>query len=92
MGSLKPGATYIYERHGGTIYAREMGANPDTRIEIGYDWKLDNNPPQVQGASPNSIKENQYWHTILIAARTNPGLQEAVERVKVLYELSKQDE
>ena len=88
MGSLKPGATYIYERQGGTIYAREFGASPENRIEIGYDWELDNNPARVRGASLESIKQNQYWHKILIEAESNPRLQEAIDRVKILYELS----
>ncbi len=91
MGSLKPGATYIYERQGGTVYAREMGAPAETRTAIGYDWELDNNPARVRGASLESIKENQYWHTILIEAKSNPLLQDAVNRVKILYELSKKD-
>lgn len=91
MGQLKPGATYIYERNGGTVYAREMGAPASERITIGYDWELDTNPARVKGASLESIRENQYWHTILIAAKSNPRLQEAIDRVKILYELSKQD-
>ena len=91
MGNLKPGATYIYERQGGTVYAREMGSDPNTRITIGYDWELDNNPARVRGASLDSIRENQYWHTILIEAKSNPLLQDAIDRVKILYELSKED-
>ncbi len=91
MGSLKPGATYIYERQGGTIYAREMGADASERFEIGYDWELDDNPARVRGASLESIKENRYWHTILIEAKSNPVLQDAVDRVKILYELSKKN-
>lgn len=91
MGSLKPGATYVYERQGGTVYAREMGAPANERTVIGYDWELDNNPARVRGASLESIKENQYWHTILIEAKSNPLLQDAINRVKILYELSKKD-
>jgi hypothetical protein len=91
MGSLKPGATYVYERQGGTVYAREFGAPHDTRIEIGYDWELDTNPARVRGATRESILENQYWHTILIEAKSNTVLQEAIDRVKILYELSKKD-
>jgi len=91
MGNLKPGATYIYERQGGTVYAREMGADPSTRITIGYDWKLDDNPARVRGASLESVRENQYWHTILVEAKSNPLLQDAIDRVKILYELSKED-
>ena len=36
MGSLKPGATYIYERDGHKVYARIVGEN--TRQLIGYDY------------------------------------------------------
>lgn len=92
MGNLKPGVTYVYERQGGVTYAREIGAGPDTRIEIGYDWELDHNPARVRGASLETIKEVQYWHTVLIAAKSNPVLQQQVDRVKMLYELSKQNE
>lgn len=92
MGSLKPGATYIYERQGGTIYAREMGADPSTREAIGWDWEPETNPARVRGASRESILENQQWHQILTAAKTDPALQEAIERVKLLYHLGKQDE
>ena len=91
MGQLKPGATYVYERQGGTIYAREFGADVSTRFEIGYDWELDDNPARVRGATRESIKENQYWHTIMIEAKSNPRLQEAIDRVKIIYELSKKD-
>lgn len=91
MSLLKPHTTYIYERQGGTVYAREMGSPAETRFAIGYDWELDTNPARVKGASLESIRENQYWHTILIAAKSNPMLQEAIERVKILYEMTKKD-
>jgi hypothetical protein len=35
MGSLTPGATYIYERDGDKVYARESGKSQ--RIIIGYN-------------------------------------------------------
>lgn len=91
MGSLKPGATYIYERNGGTVYAREMGAPAEDRIVIGYDWELDDNPARVKGATRETVKENQLWHEIRVAALDNPLLQEALDRVKILYELSKKN-
>jgi hypothetical protein len=90
MGTLKPGVKYIYERQGGTVYAREFGADPNTRKVIGYDWELDNNPARVKGASLNDIKENQLWHDIRIAATDNPALQDLLERAKVLYYMSKE--
>jgi hypothetical protein len=90
MGNLKPGATYIYERQGGTVYAREMGAPPDTRFAIGWDWEPEANPARIRSASPDSILEAQLWYRIKEASLTNPTLHEAIERVKLLYYLSKE--
>jgi len=39
MGTLKPGATYIYEKANGVTYAREFGAEPSTRQVIGWDYE-----------------------------------------------------
>lgn len=83
MGTLKPGATYIYERHDGIVYAREFGADPRDRFVVGYESSSDFDSVR------NSIKENQLWRDIHLAAQTNPALQEAIDRVKVLYELTK---
>lgn len=91
MGSLKPGATYVYERQGGTIYAREFGAPAEERFEIGYDWELENNPARVKGASRESVLENQLWHEIRRAALDNEELKNTLERAKILYYLSKKD-
>jgi hypothetical protein len=86
MGSLKPGATYVYERADGVTYAREFGADPQDRFVVGYESGKDYDPVR------NSVRENQLWHDIRLAAETNPALQEALDRVKVIYELSKKDE
>lgn len=85
MGTLKPGATYIYERYDGIIYAREHGADPSTRQVVGYESGQDYDPLR------HSNKENQLWNEIRQAARTNPAIQEALDRVKIIYELSKDD-
>ena len=85
MGRLKPGATYIYERANGVTYAREAGSLD--REAIGWDADADPN-----GFHQTLLKDSQLFREILIAAKTNPVLQEAVDRVKVLYELIKQDE
>lgn len=92
MGNLKPGVTYVYERQGGTVYAREFGAPADERIVIGYDWELDDNPARVRGATHETVTENQLWHEIRVAALTNTALQDALDRVKIIYELSKPNE
>ena len=85
MGTLKPGATYIYERADGIVYAREFGADPRDRFVVGYESASDFDTVR------DSIKENQLWHEIRQAAETNPTLKEALDRVKVLYELSKDE-
>jgi hypothetical protein len=78
MGTLKPGATYIYERVNDVVYARESGSHPSTRKEIGRDYDLH-----------ERIMEDQLWGNIRRAAETNTTLQDALERVKVTYYLTK---
>ncbi len=73
MGKLKEGASYIYERDGGTIYAREFGSSE--RRVIGMDYP---------------VTEPINWHDVVIVAKTNPALQQAVDRVIMLYKLSKE--
>ena len=89
MGQLKPGETYIYERQGGTVYARPFGADPSERIAIGWDWEPETNPARVRGANINSIRENQLWHEIREAARDNPALQAVLDQAIMLHKLSK---
>jgi hypothetical protein len=77
MGSLKPGATYIYEKADGITYAREFGAPHNERFEIGRDLEL-------------LLKDElRLWEDIVRAGRTNQALQAALDRVKILYHLSK---
>ncbi len=89
MGNLKPGAEYVYERQDGVVYAREKGAPTQERTAIGWDWELETNPARVRGASIDSIRENQLWYQIRQEAMVNSSLHEALERVKMLYYLSK---
>ena len=37
----------------------------------------------------SNIREAQRWYNIKLAAKTNPILQEALDRVVILYELGK---
>jgi hypothetical protein len=85
MGNLTPGATLIYERSNGIIYSREMGADPQDRLVVGYENAKDYNP------LVNNVQENELWHQIRSAAKTNTALQEALDCVKVIYELSKSE-
>ena len=99
MGQLKPGATYIYERANGVVYAREFGADPSTRVEVGYGYdpisghKIDYDSRTADGRPLHvHIQENKMWDEIRRAARTNSTLQDALERAIVIYKLSKTDE
>jgi hypothetical protein len=86
MGSLKPGASYVYERDRDTIYAREIGADPSTRKEIGYNFD-----PRTSDGRPlfDHMKESQMWGEIHREARTNIALQKALDRAIMIYRLSK---
>jgi hypothetical protein len=79
---LEPGASYVYERDGSRVYARKIG---DTeRILIGEDYYSDDKSRITQ------IVEE--WAPIVQAAEHNPALQDALERAKIIYELSKTQE
>ena len=91
MGTLTPGATYIYERNGDTVYAREFGADPSTRKEIGWDYDPSNPDHLERQERLNSLRDDQLWHKIRLAARDNVTLQDALDRVIELYHLSKDD-
>ena len=86
MGSLTPGATFIYERVGDEIYARESGSAE--RTLVGYDQKYD---PRTTDGRPlrEHLLEDQLWGNIRRAARTNPALQDVLDRAIMIYNLSK---
>jgi hypothetical protein len=86
MGSLKPGATYIYERIGAEIYARETGKTE--KMLVGYDHTPD---PRTSDGRPlrEHILEDKMWGEIRRAAKTNPALQKALDRAIMIYRLSK---
>jgi len=86
MGTLKPGATYVYERNGGEIYAREIGKTE--RKLIGYDYQPDPRTPDGRPLHKH-ILEDKMWGEIRRAAKTNPALQKALDRAIMIYRLSK---
>lgn len=87
MGNLKPNTTYIYERVDGIVYAREAGADPSSRFEIGSDY----DPEKQVPSTFELIKEDKLWGDIRRAAKTNSALQAELERVKMLYFLLKEE-
>ena len=88
MGSLVPAATYIYERNGSTVYAREIGAHPNTRTEIGWDFDT-----RTADGRPlhDHMMEDKLWGEIRRAAETNPTLQDALDHAIMLYKLTKHE-
>ena len=76
MTKLDPNKQYVYERVDNKIYAREM--NSLNRILI--------------SEYGNYWEDRNRWMEILIFARTNPMLQEELDRVIVLYHLLKQQD
>ena len=88
MSTLTPGATYIYERNGEEIYAREAGKTDRTLIGYQYENKVD---PRTHDGRPlyEHMKEDQLWGDIRRSARTNTALQEAMKNVILIYHLSK---
>lgn len=98
MGTLKPGVTYIYERADGIVWRREAGSDPSTRQVVGYESGADYDPyrsdPHTADGRPlrDYIREDKLWGEIRRAARTNPALQDALDRVIIIHQLSKTDE
>ena len=88
MGNLKPGATYIYERNGEEIYAREAGKTE--RIMIGYQYENKVDPRTNDGRPLHEhLKEDKLWGEIRRAAKTNKALQSVLDRAILVYHLSK---
>jgi hypothetical protein len=83
MGTLKPGATYIYEKADGVTYAREFGADPSTRRIIGWDSRTSDGRPLH-----DHIKDSQLWGNIHREAKKNPALQHALDQCIIIYNLS----
>ena len=92
MGSLKPDTKYIYERAEGIVYAREFGADPSTRQVVGYESGTDYDPVSGHKIDHRRLMEDKLWGAIRREARTNPTLQDALDRAIMIYQLSKENE
>jgi len=91
MGSLKPGATYIHERVDNVIYAREFDADPNTRQVVGWDYDPKDPAFDPRESRILGMPVKQVGELVAIAreAEVNPTLNEALQRLKILYHLSK---
>ena len=77
MGSLTPGATYIYERVAGTIFAREFGSTE--RKVVGYATDL----------SHDFAMYKSQINQVLIMCEQDPAMKELLDQLFVLYNLKK---
>ena len=80
MGTLTPGATYIYERVDNRIYAREMGQIK--RRLVGW-------------TDSNSVSMREYtseMNSVLAMCETDPAMRELLDQLFVLYNLKKTHE
>lgn len=85
MAKLKPGATYIYERVDDTVFRRESGSTE--REVVGYDHRTPDGRPLHE-----HIMDAKLWGEIRRAAPNNPALQDALDRVIMIYQLTKNNE
>jgi hypothetical protein len=81
MGSLTPGAMYIYESSddGKTVYAREFGTNEKKLIGQTFTAQ------ELEKEYNNEM----LWREMNRAAKTNEALQRAMEYAIIIYHMSK---
>ncbi len=80
MGTLTPGATYIYERVAGTIFAREFGKTE--RKVVGYATEI----------SPDIEMYRSEINQVLLMCEQDPAMKDLLEQLFVMYNLKKQHE
>jgi hypothetical protein len=75
--------TYIYESpdRGETVFARLPGSTKRIMISESDSVK----------SMKEEMRENQLWHNIRTAAKTNKALQKALDDAKIIYHLSNDD-
>lgn len=79
MGTLKPGATYIYERVAGSIFAREFGKSE--RKLVGYDSNI----------SPEMEIYRSEINQVLLMCESDPAMKEMLDQLFVMYNLKKHE-
>lgn len=89
MGSLTPNVPLIYESPDGgkTIYARERGSSQ--RKLVSYHYDTTNSHVNTNSIGQQDLEDHILWNEIRQEAKTNPALQKAMDRVKLIYRLSK---
>jgi len=82
MGSLKPGATYIYERADGIVYAREFGETK--RRVVGYVSDDGN----ISASTKRLLTE---LNEVVKMCEVDPGMKELLDQLFVMYNLKKHE-
>ncbi len=77
MGTLTPGATYIYESVAGTILAREFGKKE--RRVVGY----------TTDSSAEFAMYRSEINQVLRMCETDPEMKELLDKLFVVYNLKK---
>ncbi len=77
MGSLKPGATYIYERVAGSVFAREFGKTE--RKLVGYSTDM----------SPEIEIYRSEMNQVLLMCEQDPAMRDMLDQLFVMYNLKK---
>ncbi len=77
MGSLKPGATYIYERVAGSVFAREFGKSE--RKLVGYSTDM----------SPEIEIYRSEMNQVLLMCEQDPAMRNLLDQLFVMYNLKK---
>ena len=80
MGTLTPGATYIYESVAGTIFAREFGKTE--RQVVGY----------TTDSSAEFALYRSEINQVLRMCETDPVMREMLDQLFVMYNLKKTHE
>lgn len=81
MGTLRPGASFNYEKHGPYTISTDVETNE--RAIVGYDYSQD------YESIIESMKDDKFWGELRREARTNIALQHALNRAILIYKLSK---
>jgi hypothetical protein len=82
MGSLKPGATYVYERVDNKIFAREFGSNE--RTLVGYE------PGTAFSTERKRLLSE--LNEVLLMCETDPVMRDLLEQLFLMYNLKKNHE
>ena len=77
MGTLTPGATYIYESVAGTIFAREFGKTE--RRVVGYTTDV----------SSEFAMYRSEINQVLLMCEKDPIMRELLDQLFVMYNLKK---